>query len=219
MMPTKSLLAAGLLSTGMLFSAASEAALELRGQNMIYDSSLNITWLDMSQSVANWNEAVNWAANLSHAGFSDWRLPNAAPVNGVAFHYDESADGSTDWGYNITSSQSELAHLYYTSLGNSGAYASNGDYIDGSLSNTGPFSSLQLGVYWFGTEYAPDSAHFAWSFLTDIGLQTDSLKSGSGFAIAVRNGDVAPVPVPAAMWLFGSGLLGLLGQRRAKSKL
>ncbi|PPD35544.1 MAG: hypothetical protein CTY19_00380 [Methylomonas sp.] len=219
MMPTKSLLAAGLLSTGMLFSAASEAALESRGLNMIYDSTLNITWLDMSQSVSNWSEAVAWADNLTHAGYSDWRLASAAPVNGAAFQYDESADGSTDWGYNITSTQSELAHLYYSSLGNTGAYASNGDFIDGSLSNTGPFSSLQLGTYWFGTEYAPDAANFAWSFLTDFGLQTDSLKSNGGFAIAVRNGDVAPIPVPAAAWLFGSGLLGLVGMRRNKASV
>jgi hypothetical protein len=217
MMPTQSLLAAGLLSTGMLFSATSEAALELRGQNMIYDSTLNITWLDMSHSVANWNEAMDWAANLTHAGYSGWRLPTVAPVDGVAFQYDESADGSTDWSYNITSSQSELSHLYYVSLGNNGAYASNGDYIDGSLSNTGPFSSLELGTYWSGTEYAPDAANFAWSFLTDFGLQTDSLKTDGGYAIAVRNGDVAPIPVPAAAWLFGSGLLGLLGLRRNKA--
>ena len=29
---------------------------------------------------------------------------------------------------------------------------------------------------------------------------------------------VAPVPVPAAVWLFGSGLLGLVGLARRKKK-
>jgi hypothetical protein len=28
--------------------------------------------------------------------------------------------------------------------------------------------------------------------------------------------DVAPVPVPAAVWLLGSGVLGLLGIRRKR---
>ncbi|MCP4042838.1 MAG: VPLPA-CTERM sorting domain-containing protein, partial [Gammaproteobacteria bacterium] len=30
------------------------------------------------------------------------------------------------------------------------------------------------------------------------------------------SGDVSAVPVPAAVWLFGSGLIGLLGVARRK---
>ncbi len=37
-----------------------------------------------------------------------------------------------------------------------------------------------------------------------------------GYAWAVRDGDVGAVPVPAAVWLFGSGLIGLLGVARRK---
>ena len=32
--------------------------------------------------------------------------------------------------------------------------------------------------------------------------------------VAGDNDNVAPVPVPAAFWLFGSGLIGLIGLRR-----
>lgn len=44
-----------------------------------------------------------------------------------------------------------------------------------------------------------------WDFTADF--------TGDGFAVS----DVAPIPVPAAVWLFGSGLLGLagFGRRRA----
>jgi len=35
-------------------------------------------------------------------------------------------------------------------------------------------------------------------------------------AMAVHVGDVAPVPIPAAGWLLGSGLLGLVGVARRK---
>lgn len=31
--------------------------------------------------------------------------------------------------------------------------------------------------------------------------------------------DIAPVPVPAAVWLFGSGLLGLIGLARRKTSI
>jgi len=32
----------------------------------------------------------------------------------------------------------------------------------------------------------------------------------------VKTGDLAPVPIPAAAWLFGSGLLGLIGISRRR---
>jgi hypothetical protein len=36
------------------------------------------------------------------------------------------------------------------------------------------------------------------------------------FAWAVHSGDVSAVPIPTAIWLFGSGLLGLIGVARTK---
>jgi hypothetical protein len=51
---------------------------------------------------------------------------------------------------------------------------------------------------------------------TNIGiLITFSLTDGDSVAFT-SNFDVVPVPVPAAIWLFGSGLLGLLGVSRRK---
>jgi len=36
------------------------------------------------------------------------------------------------------------------------------------------------------------------------------------YAWSVHSGDVGAVPVPAAVWLFGSGLIGLVGFQDAK---
>ncbi len=47
------------------------------------------------------------------------------------------------------------------------------------------------------------------------GLQT-SISKNYGYGWAVHSGDVSTVPVPAAVWLFGSGLLGLIGVARRK---
>ena len=55
----------------------------------------------------------------------------------------------------------------------------------------------------------------------------DNLSFGFGATATGNNGSgvfydnlsfaqVAPVPVPAAVWLFGSGLLGLLGVARRR---
>jgi hypothetical protein len=44
----------------------------------------------------------------------------------------------------------------------------------------------------------------------------ESIDIGSGNSLTVLS--VNPVPVPAAVWLFGSGLIGLIGiVRRKKS--
>jgi hypothetical protein len=85
---------------------------------------------------------------------------------------------------------------------------------DPSTSFTIPFASTSSSTYFgFPTrETAPESVD------TTIGiLITFSLTSGDSVAFT-SNFDVqpAPVPVPAAVWLFGSGLLGLFGVSRRK---
>ena len=80
----------------------------------------------------------------------------------------------------------------------------------GSLSNTGPFSNVQSNYYWSATEYAPDIGD-AWNFgMGNNGYQSKLNKRYSLYAWAVQSGDlggVSAVPLPAAVWLFDSGLL------------
>jgi hypothetical protein len=56
----------------------------------------------------------------------------------------------------------------------------------------------------------------AWSFTTNGGGQHYFLKHYRFRGWAVRPGQVAAVPVPAAVWLFGSALagLGVIARRR-----
>jgi len=85
------------------------------------------------------------------------------------------------------------------------------------LTNTGPFSGLLPFHYWSGTELDSLVAWFLDFGFDGGGAQSNEGKSGSTFAWAVRSGDVpAVVPVPAAVWLFGSGLIGLISIARRK---
>jgi len=70
--------------------------------------------------------------------------------------------------------------------------------------------------YWSATEYVPDTSG-AWLFGMGDGNQDGSIKDGNYYAWAVQSGDVGAVPIPAAVWLFGSGLLGLVGFARRKA--
>ena len=77
--------------------------------------------------------------------------------------------------------------------------------------------------YWSGTEYVtneyvPSNTVSAWRFNYTIGYQDGSVKASTYYAMAVRDGDVAAsvIPIPAAVWLFASGL-GLLGWMRCRA--
>ena len=67
---------------------------------------------------------------------------------------------------------------------------------------------------WSGVD-APNT-NFTWVFYTDSGRQSYHIKNYGLYGWAVRSGDVSAVPVPAAVWLFGSGLIGLLGLAKRK---
>lgn len=244
------------LSLAMGLPGAANAALEGRDLNgslgsfeAYYDTVLDITWLADANAGAGsiydngsfgttdgrmtWANANAWAASLSffnplaNETYSDWRLPTVKPVNGVSFNYNQSSNGSTDLGYNITSPQSEMAYMYYVNLGNPGyrtpAGAISGCYVNSSdtcLDNVGPFSNLQEGPYWSATTYAPNQ-NDALTFRTNstsAGLQFRDGKLAQYYAWAVHPGDVGAVPEAEtyAMMLAGLGLVGWAARHRRR---
>jgi PEP-CTERM motif len=157
-------------------------------------------------AASNWINAMN---NEQYLGYSNWRLPDVKPVNGANFQYSSSvaAAGVTDMGFNISSPQSELAHLYHVTLGNKSIVDTAGNrQSEWGWKNTGPFRNVQPGNYWFGVA-SERITSFAW-VLTDRGGQDDSRDKNFGFyAWAVLPGDVAsPVPEPQAIALALAGL-------------
>ncbi len=185
-----------------------------------YDDVADLTWLaDANANGAmNWATANAWAAGLDVAGVTGWRLPDTIDVGNDGATYTNVYQG-VDYGYNITT-HSELSNMFYNVLGNTAFYDTSGvatgctapNYC---LTNTGPFSNIQSGIYWSATEYAP-SPTSAWVFSMDFGNQGFNVKTVTNYAWAVQSGDVSAVPVPAAAWLFVSGLVGLVGFARRK---
>lgn len=190
-----------------------------------YDTVLGITWLANANANGNmnWAAANNWATGLNFNGVTGWRLPTTVDVGNDGATYTNIHQG-VDYGYNITT-HSEMSHMYYVTLGNTAWYDTSGNATgciapDYCLSNTGPFTNLLPHYYWSSTEYAL-TTNTSWLFMFNSGWQKDIPKVSSYYAWAVHNGDVgtgtAVVPVPAAAWLFGSGLLCLVGVARKKA--
>ena len=181
-----------------------------------------------------WANANAWIAgmnNANHLGYNDWRLPTLSPINGASFQTNFTNNGTSDVGNGATgigwqdgsnNPVSEMGHLYYSTLSNLGACTPNGSSSSTScdtqtgfgLNNVGQFTNLLSSFYWSGLEL---NSSTAWLFRFDSGFQGADNNEFPLFALAVRSGDVAAVPVPAAVWLMGSALLGLAGFRRKKA--
>ncbi len=138
---------AGLLGLLMLAGTA-QATLIDRGNGMLYDTVLDITWLQDanyaktsgydSDGLMTWEEAVAWADNLVYGGYDDWRLPTIVAPDSVPFRF--ANNGSNAGGYGATGAGygtdtpaggwgtpadgdgiwSELGWMWYHNLGNLG---------------------------------------------------------------------------------------------------
>ena len=217
----------------MSFSAvAAQATLLERGGGLIYDIELNITWLQdwnyartsgytgtgvNANGSMTWNAGKLWAENLVYGGFSVWRLPTMVDTGTPGCNHSNA--GGTDCGYNVQTKvgntvYSERAHLYYETLGNK-AYCTPGDAVCNTaqpgwgLTNTGPFTNMQSGGYWSGLEYAPVAGR-AWGFNTGFGAQGSDVQSNALYVVAVRPGDVTPVPEPQSLALMLLGTAAML---------
>jgi hypothetical protein len=167
-----------------------------------YDDQLDISWTANAKinGSKTWDNQVAWAAGLDIDGVTGWRLPSM-DVNGDDVIVNCSVDQAACM-------DNEYGHLF--------------NYGDGTVfgsgitaSSPGPFSNVQL-FYWSGTD-APNPSR--WSFLFDSGFQSTRHKDLSAFAWAVHSGNVGSgnvgaVPVPAAVWLFGTALIGFIGMSR-----
>lgn len=233
---TSSLIAASLAS------GSAHAVLQGRDLNgsagsfeAYYDTVLDITWLADANyaktsgydadGAMNWFAATTWAANLSFTDgvnvYADWRLPTTTDTGTSGCNY---ANSGTDCGYNVAPTSSEMAHLYFVTLGNQSYYTTTGAVSgahagganpNSTLDNTGPFTNFQSNRYWSGTEYAPNP-YLAWTFNTVNGYQYNYDWLYSFSALAVSPGDVAAVPEAEtyALMLSGLGLIGWRARRR-----
>lgn len=192
-----------------------------------YDTELDITWLADTNAIYVWAAAKIWVASLDFGlGIDNWRLPDISPIDGSSYDFTEQYDGTTDRGYNISatgtaysgSTRSELAHMYYNTLGNLAKFDTAGNTQLGSgLTNAGPFN-LQANAYWSGVKQPGFNLDNTISFNFNTGDQILLYNQNGYYSWAVHDGDVgaAVVPIPSAIWLFGSGLIGVIGLSRRK---
>ncbi len=174
--------------------------------NIITDSLNNVEYLRLDV-LADYTYAQTLAVLDTQDG-GGWSIANAAQAIGFTAAALGGVSACTHNGNSVT--------------GNGCGYISN--WTDGLL---GDNYNVNYDFAWFLDEQG--QADYVWIEKSPFGLMSiadTTLSYSDNFSAAgayvglpiswlmVR--DVSPVPVPAAMWLFGSGLLGLIGVARRK---
>ena len=230
------------LFVGLMALAASEstkAGLIDRGNGLIYDTVLDVTWVqDIGLSstmggphVFNWYRAKAWVDQLVYAGYDDWRLPTLTPINGVRFNRRFHCDGSADYGYGIAApggasagfTGNELAYMYHVNLGNKSQCMGDGpdrvwgpnvgvenaSFVDALSGETVSFLNMQGQKRFSWFDLAPAS-NFTWAFKFS-GFNDYENVHQRHRAWAVRDGDVlvTSVPEPSTLMLLSGLLPGL----------
>ena len=179
-------------------STLAQATLIDLGGGMIYDDTLNVTWLQNANyaetsgyddtlygtdtgGAMTWADATVWASNLNYGGYSDWRLSDVTPsVNELASVRNDFTTSGFDPFINHLSRK----------------------FITGSTLSTN------------GMPYAFETK-FGNTFTTQTHqkYQAWAVRDGRG------NSGVNPVPEPGTLVLLSLGLFSLTARTRKKRRL
>lgn len=189
-----------------------------RGGGLVYDTALNVTWMqDAQYSITsgynafgrmNWQTANDWAAGVEYFDpvrnvvWDDWRLPTTI-------------NDPLSLGYDLTGQSSELAFMYYFNLGYAPNYEHDRFAPVPASTNYNPFVNLAYRGYWSGT--AADRPGSAWMLHFHFGSQEVNGMGDEQRVWLLRDGDVT-VPEPGTLGLLGAGLLALEISRRLRNR-
>ena len=180
-----------------------------------YDMTLNITWLadanyakttgfSLPFGVMTWPTATGFVGSLNINGITGWRMPTMVDLGNDGCPA-STYTGGGDCGYNVQTTTSEIAHLFYVSLGDLAVCPPGNATCTGpgvpqpgsGLTNTGPFLNMVSSGYWTNLEAVPPSpGSFAWAFDFGAGRQLVDFQNLANWAFAVHPGDVGVAPGP-----------------------
>jgi len=235
---------AGLVISASCLVNVANAGLIDRGNGMIYDDVLDVTWMqDAAYHVTSgysphygamntWDYATTYVEQLSFGGFDDWRM--------AKYDFNDSScweNGTSSVYYGCEGTNNELGYMFHVNMGLHGQYDSNGD-LDPLYHNSSWWNNLGgkqttglsfditgfgAAAFWSGTE-DPSNSDNAGVFYNIYGSQLSVAKTNHAAIWAVRDGDVAApdqggttVPEPSSIAILGLGLMGLVASRKKQA--
>jgi len=189
----------------------------------------DLEWLQWDRTVGESINSIQSQLNTLEGG--DWRVASVADMAqllnafdfGMTFEPDENTSQLLNTGFSVGDPGTEADELFITMFGEhtiencysglssdcftrTGAIYGHDDDQDGYYN----WVAISDDEIWFGPSGLTEDGGNVITY-GDVVLSNESAWSGVAL---VR--DVSAVPVPAAVWLFGSGLIGLVGFARRK---
>lgn len=164
----------------------------VNGGAVVYDDVNNVTWLQ------NWNMPAPDNTDNYNTGYM---IGAKTWDDAHAWAADLTFAGADDWRL-PNYSEYQMIWPAQTHVGVAGLNALG-------------FSNVQHGWYWLNEEYDYANGYRFFTQVEDFRLNG---KLFSNFVVAVRSGDIAPVPVPATLPLLIAGLAALgaaVGRRKS----
>lgn len=217
-------------------STATNAALIDLSGGLIYDDEQDLTWTQDAglSGWLNWQEATDWAATRDFGGVGGWRLPTTTQFD------DSTCSGDARGGFFYESRLGCLGGEMELLT------AAADPWTNDLFKDENGKTTLNKTRYWTATPYRdgtdpcinyPDydvactltdddgdrtGFYWQWGFTGWGGINGPAFKTtmkgtADRYAWAVHDGKVSAVPVPAAIYLLGSGLLGLFGVMKRKA--
>ena len=173
---------------------------------------VSVAMLGLSSAAA--SAATIWSPTNEDADFIQFDFAGITTNGGTLALFDESDFGGTALIIGSTG-----GNVVFTDNLNGtwkAEYFNVSNVSGGSITLSGG-NTFSLGINW-GAGYYGDSSYSLQSspdtYLINFDGQGADGSDKSGSTLAV---DLAPIPVPAAVWLFGSGLIGLVGVARRRA--
>lgn len=164
--------------------------------------------ISLSTSVA--SAATVWMPTNSDTDFLQFEIGGLSTNSGSLALFDEADFGGTG--------------LIIGANGGDVTFQANGSNWDATFSGGGTITLLDdynfvLGMSWDGgsTWYDDSSYLLAGGAPDSYQINFDGYNAGLEVMGSTIGVDLQPVPVPAAVWLFGSGLMGLAAIARRRS--
>lgn len=171
------------------------------GQYALSASDFTRPSLSRNQGRTSWFGAkafINYLNSINYAGSNQWAFPSQLALPTA------SASGNPEVG--------QFGELFYNELG--GVH-------NAFIPDTSTFSNEKTRGYWQATEYpfaalSTPAYAYSYAFNTATGDNGIETKPTQMYVWAVTPGNLTAVPVPGALWLFGTGLFGLFGLKRQR---
>lgn len=204
-----------------IFPGPAPAALYLYNDSLSWSTGLTVgsrwavtgtslTWQITNPSPGVWHYQYTWdVGDRGKGNLSHFLLEVTNPARAVDFFNFTNAALSSDDPKTYAAKTPPDFEMPYALYGIKFTAPGGGGW--NALDVTFGFDSTHRPTW--GDFFARDGTN-AYAYNKGFSSQGVSLTLNDGLHVAVPNGFGSPVPLPAASWLLGSGLIGLVGVRR-----